>query len=574
MGPNQRYNRAQGISPGLDEEGKFSRRQPSRGDQYKAWGNALRPLVAHGVLTIFITAFVAAGYLKDGHFNVNDRRPLVPLADGTKVPWVRFAPLQSDITTILSFSLAIHRLATAWWLGPLSWRFAFILLETTGLRTTQMHAMISYGTPGFTTGGGLASGIIAAVLVAVMPVHIAAPIVTGSITWVPSHDHPAQLSDSLVPIPSCTGHFSQDIWFSLANPQLLSVWQATAAALIGFTWGNDKMLDVTRRIVPSVGQLAANSTLTNITLPYFSVATLEWIKDPKHNLTSGQLDLINPDDPISCDAEALLSQICVPRVKNVPFIIPEKPFLNTSVSPSVVSGRQLMALLFPSGASGSESCDFSVLSSSTTFPAHIGLYKSIEGCWAFAWINFTAGAAECRQCQVVSNGVVQNNTELTLHEDRLVNPALLYLSNVSSISIDKAFFNYISNWENIDEYVIGQLTRSYSASWSILTNDVCKDGTGVDPSLYTTYSVAPSSLQASVDTRRLYIWLGLQSLVTLSGIAFLYVQRRHNSPIIGDTTLAAFFLIIREGSDQYDSVKGGAARELEYEGDSMKVKLL
>jgi hypothetical protein len=93
--------------------------------------------------------------------------------------------------------------------------------------------------------------------------------------------------------------------------------------------------------------------------------------------------------------------------------------------------------------------------------------------------------------------------------------------------------------------------------------------------LHTNYSVSPRASRASVDLLRVCIWIGLQSLVTLSAILFLYVQVKTCSPAVGDTTLAAFYLdssAIHEAG-AYNQFWGGASRRVELKGEVLKVKI-
>jgi hypothetical protein len=83
------------------------------------------------------------------------------------------------------------------------------------------------------------------------------------------------------------------------------------------------------------------------------------------------------------------------------------------------------------------------------------------------------------------------------------------------------------------------LTRTYSAAWMALTDHLGAASLGF-PQYNATYAVFPPSSQAQVNSLRVYIWLGLQALITLSGILFVIVQLRTGSSTITDTALTAF----------------------------------
>lgn len=125
--------------------------------------------------------------------------------------------------------------------------------------------------------------------------------------------------------------------------------------------------------------------------------------------------------------------------------------------------------------------------------------------------------------------------------------------------------------ENLDVYVAALLSRSYSAAWTALTSWL---GEYVPP-LQATYSAAMPSSQALVDLRRVYIWLGIQLLLTVSGALFLVLKARTQNPALDNTTLAAFYL---DSSDvyqrgKYDLLKDGGLLTLRYEDGRLKVKV-
>jgi hypothetical protein len=128
-----------------------------------------------------------------------------------------------------------------------------------------------------------------------------------------------------------------------------------------------------------------------------------------------------------------------------------------------------------------------------------------------------------------------------------------------------------SAWHNLDRYVAEFLERSYAVSWAAVTNFVGE----YDPQLSTTYRVAVPASQALVDIKRVYLWLSLHLLITISGILFLVVQADMKVPVITDTTLTAFYL---DSNEVYEpgsrpSLKEGALIRVRYEDGHMKMKI-
>lgn len=59
----------------------------------------------------------------------------------------RYAPLQSDVTTLLSSILLLLRSSAAVWAGSLCWHSAFFLMEKAGLQRGELDQIISHGVP-------------------------------------------------------------------------------------------------------------------------------------------------------------------------------------------------------------------------------------------------------------------------------------------------------------------------------------------------------------------------------------------------------------------------------------------
>lgn len=523
-------------------------RNPS--SNYVMWVTAIWPLVLHGIFAIGIAAIVML-HVHGNHFNLVDRRPLVVLADGTAMPSTRFGLLQSDITTFISSSLASLRLITAAWLGPLCWRCAFILMENAGLRPNQLYRMIAYGFPSLPrrTRQDIGS-FIWLILAIVLPTHVIAPVLTGSITWTPHNQPMGRPSNTLIHVSG--GLVGGDAWWQWNN--YLPRRERTcmqAAGLANIAWGRDSQnsFAVLKRTLPSVARLEVNSTIANVTLPYFSVTKIEWVKDPEGTLAPDQLSFEK-----ACSKVLLYPGSECPLRQNISTVSlgPDEPAIWTNrsfPSPSVVSETRLMRYYASWRASLTEDCPPLVDDSSRITTT----YGSADICWSFAWVTYTAGVGVCTRCRLSSYATAQNDEAITVREDDLTKEALVMMPTVVSMMIlIGAGPPYRGN---LDEHVIALLSRSYAASWTALTDFMGEWG-----SLYTSYSAALPSSQAMVNPVRVYIWLGVQLLVTISGILFLFVQARTGGSMIGDMTLAAFYLdssnVYQSGN--YDQLEKGA----------------
>ncbi|QRW21187.1 transcription-associated protein 1 [Rhizoctonia solani] len=543
------------------------------------WLRVLWPLLFHGVLTVTIAIFMLV-YVNDRNFNISERKPTVQLHEGSLVPWEFYAPLQSDITTLLSISIAILRLVAAGWLGPLCWRCAFILMEKYGLRPQQLRRLISYNTVTIpraraTEGTRLTRWLIWVMLAITIPVQLSAPVLTGSITWLPAHHTPQRLSNLTIAIPTLnTGRFTTSRWFS--RPENTNRLLRLAAGLTSLTWGRDTSTNTIRRYIPGL-QLEVNSTITNTTLPYFSVKSIEWVNNPNATLSTEQLSA-DPAQP--CRRLGIERKECEVR-SPAGFLIPDPvvpydPSSNlTDPKPLVISERRLMKKRIGSvnkGADGSPRCTYSngTEVSIDNFRVDRPFFYGYTICYAYAWIDYVAGASTCYDCLVSSHRIVQNNSVLHVKEDFATTTALRLAPVVTGLIEEQEIIDVIPTWHSLDEQVIGMLTRAYVVSWVALTDRLAWDN------LYnTTYSVSAPASQATVNVSRVCIWLVLQSLVTLSGVLFIYVQSRTRTLIITDMTLAVFYLDTSAiyGRNDHGEEETLPPRRVRLEGDCLRLKI-
>ncbi|KAG8731518.1 hypothetical protein FRC11_003934, partial [Ceratobasidium sp. 423] len=81
------------------------------------------------------------------------------------------------------------------------------------------------------------------------------------------------------------------------------------------------------------------------------------------------------------------------------------------------------------------------------------------------------------------------------------------------------------------------LVRSYSGAWTTLNYEFSTE------EFYAGYVPSLPALVADVNRGRVYGWLGIQLSVTLLSVVFLILQSRLSKhPLIGDTSLTAFYL--------------------------------
>lgn len=534
----------------------------TRKQTFGAWASTLWPLVLHLIVSVGIMTLLSS-YVNGRQFNLTERRPSVPLPDGTTVRLSRYTPLQSDVTTFISATLVILRLIAASWASSLCWRSVVFLLGRTGLRQQELEWMISFGvlTP-VAYCRDFFIFIIAVILLATVSAQAASPILTGSITWIPSSRLVELRSSTQLSFPVVS---NTDLWYGYSHYFPRREWTVRqAAGLVSLAWGRNVEKDVMKRVLPSASGLNINSTISNVTLPYFSVTVLEWVSDP---------DSLPEDQRNISRIEASVSSFHAsrPLVLGMGTFIPDTPWNDTlALYPSVISETRLILVVthwqLDNNATGCE------LHRSTIFrplPPSMGFIEYNQDCYAFARITYSAGSALCTNCRVSSYSTVQSDSTLSVRQDFVTLEALRMMADTTALLVQMNS-SIPSSWgSDIDDYIIELLSRSYSGVWTALTNYL---GTNSVP-LNSNFSPALPSLRAQVELKRVYIWLSIQLLTTLCGVLFLAMQFRTEYELIGDTTMTAFELDSTEVTteDGRERLKEGGLLKLQPKDGGLKV---
>lgn len=528
-----------------------------------AWASTLSPLILHFIISIGITIFVV-NYVNGRYFNLTERRPLVSLAGGVTARSQGYVPLQSDVVTFLSATLVVLRVFAAAWAGSLCWRGAFFLMERTGLRRRDLNWMISYGlfTP-LSYGRDAVMFCVGVILLVTLLAQVVSPILTGSITWIPSNRLAEVKLNATVQVPVVRDGVHWNGYSIWAPRRRWTVRQAAGYASLA--WGRNIEKDVMKRVLLSAAGLHVNSTITNMTLPYFSVTALEWIANPSEVLPPNQLDVMSMQLSVSEPINPLRT------LSGALALLPDAAWSQRPFpSPSIVSETRTLAL-YTSWQSRNVPCGAKGLTIASSFPPNMGFVRGNipEFCYAFARVTYSAGAGVCTNCRVSSPLTVRGDSTIELKEDFMTTEALQLMPDIIA---DLVLLNSSipSTWSNnIDDYVIDMLARSYSGAWTALTNYMG----GTSRPLTSSFSASIPSVRAQVDLGRVCTWLGLQLLLTFSGIIFLIMQSRSKYQLIGDTTLAAFELDTTEATT-YEGCRrlnAGGLLELEQKFGGLKV---
>lgn len=505
------------------------------------------PLALHLLIALGI-AILVLFYVDHNHFGLTQRTPTAALRNGAiqALEDTRSRPLQSDITTALSLSLGILRVLSTAWYSSLCWRCAIILMEKTGLTIGELGRLVSFGLPplplvqsrsAHTTAYTMT---VALILLLAFPSQLAAPVITGSITWTPTVEYYNAPNISLI-----VKRLSPEVTPVLEQPLLLRSTIKSASASGYRSWGGvDQDSAAMKRVLnqdsaSAILSLPPNSTLNNVTLPYFEVTSFQWLSLPETMLSPSQLAAI---DTNSSAGWTNVSVEFNPSLMLYNVVMLEKPTELFTSAPNT----QSVAVAFSANAN-TKQCSWDQWSFAKVAPTNAGFaYRSLpdgqSACYVVANITYTAGSATCNSCRLSSSFTVQNDNPLTVVDDKSRPKATSLMAEIAyeMTLLDSYAGVPQSKWDTAEQYVVSMLRRSYMAAWTEL-----QSSWGGIGDLETGVSLPVELSQGQVNPGRVWLWLSLQMLVTFSGILYIVLQARVDRVPIKDTALVGLFLDIR-----------------------------
>ncbi|CAE6422881.1 unnamed protein product [Rhizoctonia solani] len=495
----------------------------------------LAPLVAHFAGSVIIVTTLI--YALDGHYFHLDRQPRVKLADGTQLSGQlgRNNILQSDITTILSVALVLLRWIAAFWAVPLCWRVIFLLAGRSGLLRRDIRWVTSYGVlPPAAYLRHSHNMVLGLVLLFTLAPYPSSPLVTGSVSWVPS-------SSTLELVSHPTINISGSV-----NSELVSggrtqgpTFSTGVVINLNTAWNQDVEPGVLKRVVPLAAQLNINSTIDRVPLPFFAANKVEWFSKPavEERVYQAIDSLAN-----STRFRPFIEQMSQPGaigliITNYSALMnpPESPTL-----PLLINVARKRQYNFNSYDVCNSSTTF--LPNDTTVPNFrleriFGNFATstlfLDGCYVYANVSYQTGFGICKDCRVTSPSTVQNDTELQeMKKSSLTDYAVeLMYEHLPTLTPVKTSLPELA--DDLETYVTAALIRSHSALWSTWNDEF-------GYAQNSTYMPAFSTLKAEISHSRVYGWMVLQLSLTLAGLVFTWLQWGSEYSLIDDTSMLAF----------------------------------
>ncbi|KAB5592157.1 Transmembrane protein [Ceratobasidium theobromae] len=523
------------LAEGVGDDAPTDKPVSARKNTAIDWLKTLWPLVIHFLITILITILVLV-YISGRDFFIDERRPSATLADGTRIQTNRYVPLQSDITTIVSATIVVLNWAALGWATALYWRSSFLIMEKAGLRRRDLEWITSSGVihPTAYFRRGFMSFIGFLLLLTLVPQYTS-PLLTGSISWVPSsitaqisYENPMNFSVSAVSLEVERTNFLST-WVDWKKEMILM----QASGFSNMAWNQKIEKGVFKRVLPGASQLSVNTTVSNVTIPIFWVSNIEWLTNYTDAFPGRSFVLGFERMRTQAEKEFTLLR----SRENALIIYPEPQNVTDDLSPLVLTETQTVIIRAFYDAKSEPRCPANDTLASR-FPSNTNYYwfKEAGSCLAFARVTYNMAAGKCQNCLLSSFSTLRNSSTVEPQHDTTKFMAARLMGNVTT-SLHLLNSSMPSALGNIDDYVTEVLSRSYSGAWSALVEAISQ-GYQLD----TNYSPALPSLQARVDLRRVCAWLALQLCITLAGIIFLAVQSRSQHPLIGSTGMIGFDL--------------------------------
>ena len=460
---------------------------------------------------------------------------------------------------MLSALASATRAAAAWWAGTLLWRCAFMFMEKSEITLAGFSNVVEGGITTILSSQDVSSRrnwlLVYAIIFICFVMNFFSAILTGSITWQPAFT----LVDGVVPLTNLTeGVPGFNISFYRSQQMLASQFIELAASLALVSWGvintNSSTLplpsNLTRRAIiqasswQGIQYLPPNSTLEMIRLPYFKVEKFEYITDPESTLSSQQWSLLNDSSPYN---PYLLGE-------GFAALFPDSswgPGSSTTLpSPVIVSESRILGIQVetPSDPSCASLGNFTVPQNVTPYLTSI-INAPLYSCFIFANMTYTASAAICRNCKIVSPTVVQAHMG---HVHPIADPLTIEaLAITPSVGTHIAFSAYADpvpdDSSTYQDVAIEFVSRSYQSAWSSLAFELGN----VAQYNQTSVMIAVSASHPSLLRWRVCFWAGLHLAVLLGGITFFHFQRRFHHPWVSHPMTSAFLLdttgIFKEG---------------------------
>ena len=392
-----------------------------------------------------------------------------------------------------------------------------------------------------------------AVMLLLWPAQLVAPLATSSVSWVPDTIISSSLPNEIETLIGGAGA-GWDTYQIYSQGRMAVVLRAASIASIAQLADSSPEIEAAniataiRRVIPSCQGLPNGTLVHNVTTPFITFTSFEWVEHPL-SLPSEVQDAVTSDDGDQLQISGYWGNpLAIPYpgvaapLRTVPWASMSNPnpgsqfpypagetFVGQNLV-AVLVARDLTSILpdAPSNGSFGQLPDIGFLTVN---------YSNIETNWyAIANISIRAGVAICDGCRLVFPTVVEStNQNQTMLADSLVTEAFNLMPEVIMVM---AVMNSSASDPSgrLEDFTKSVVARGYQASWNALN-----DETGAPARIAT--QKPRTSVRASVLRSRMYMWAGIHLLLSLSGCLLIFVQGQCVRKPVVDTNIAAIIMM-------------------------------
>jgi hypothetical protein len=504
--------------------------------------NALRAWYLHLAHLVASIALMVGIIRIDGHgFLVGSGRSLLTYHSQL---------YQAQVTGLVSLFLLIIRLIAAACSALLCWRIVYILLEKRGISLAELTHLMNWGIPilpGIRTKTSLRWSLWAtATILLIWPQSFASPLATSSIAWIPELQ---VLRNSTFTSVQNVGKYANWLAMLYGDARIVTAVGAAAMTAKDPTYAFHSSQIPLRRYF-NVSQAVPGGSEINITVPYFAV-DLSWIDASSDNNSQnvGSSEYQDVDNDFGIRTVGALG-----IVRSTPW----DAYSALPSSPLTFMGTKLVGVKLRTMNFGDQLPDGSVANANSSCPTFSEVFGQlppvnqhqisiVDGndtvaydCYIMAKATIVAGAYPAANCIVApSDGTEERyatcstqRDDRVIQDDWLTGLSLDFMSEVLKYTVSQ---NYSQPWisADLDDYTSGMLTVGYQAAWSGLMKIL-----GNETELVAFYP-SQQVVSASIDRWKIYIWLAMNMMLTISAILVFVAQSLSKTKTIRDTAIAA-----------------------------------
>ena len=556
------------------EEVSYTRTDQGPMSVVKAW----YMLVLHFILCIILALTVV--YVVDGYKALGGSNEPHHQSQG-------YVLRTGDVMTLISMGLVLVKLTVASWSALAISRCAFFCLER-GMTLSQFGSLLSFKIPPQIFPRDRFGVAIILLLLGIIPQTFIAPLLSGAINWNATFEDGMSLN---VTSGSPTSNFGLWGYFKAGNNVGERVGAIRkAAGLAATAWATDvngtrngtETTPRCRHVVNDNG-LSANTTLLDVTMPCLIIHSITWPTTATSDIPPAVTDVAKNSSQLSLSGDNPLSYVNYPGngvifdPTNTVLQTPFTNILDSSVLEDILtelfddpqppqpfrfSGSMTAVLQVAQGyrhrpknedAFGYEELNNRYTANQggilgSTLGSIFGGFLEddltaignfvdelyTDTTYTYLEINFTAGVMTGPSTYLSSKAV--EGTQIPSDADILaglwVHEALYLLPDVMSMV---AIMNttQLNSYHNIENYTANLLKYSYQGAWDMLQRSFDSTNTNM------TAIPREPRVQASVVCSRVYGWLFISWLFTLSGLPLLWLMRqcKRSAVIDGQTAM-------------------------------------